>query len=92
MALYLIWNIFELTYSKKLSVLTHQNGFVNTGKKITAKTLLTGVVAWTCNPATIEAKFWSGVGLMSIGSNSLSIVGYIVWPTTCDSIQEEEPG
>ena len=34
----------------------------------------------TCNPATLEAKFWNGVGLIVVGGKSSSIGGWIVWP------------
>ena len=36
------------------------------------------VVACTCNPATLEAEFWNGVGLIPVGDNSPSISGWIV--------------
>ena len=36
---------------------------------------LPGVVACTCNPATLEAEFWNGVGLIPVGGNSPSIGG-----------------
>ena len=38
------------------------------------------VVACTCNPATLEAEFWSSVGSIAVGGNSLSIGGWIEWP------------
>ena len=41
---------------------------------------LTGVVACTCNPATLKAEFWSGVASIPVGGNSPSIDGWIVWP------------
>ena len=37
-----------------------------------------GVVACTCNPATLEAEFWNSVGLIPVGDNSPSISGWIV--------------
>ena len=37
-----------------------------------------GVVACTCNPATLGAKFWSGLGATPVGSNSPSIGEWIV--------------
>ena len=40
--------------------------------------LLPGVVACTCNPATLEAEFRNGVGLIPVGGNSPSIGGGIV--------------
>ena len=40
----------------------------------------TGVVGWTCNPATLEAEFWNGVGSIPVGGNSPSIGGWIVRP------------
>ena len=27
------------------------------------------IVACTCNPATLEAEFWNGVGLIPVGDN-----------------------
>ena len=36
-----------------------------------------GVVACTYNPATLEAQFGKGVGLVSVGGNSPSIGGWI---------------
>ena len=38
----------------------------------------TGVVACTCNPATLEAEFRNGVGSVPVGGNSPSIGGWIV--------------
>ena len=38
------------------------------------------VVACTCNPATLEAKFRYAVASIPADGNSLSIVGWIVWP------------
>ena len=37
-----------------------------------------GVVACTCNPATLEAEFRNGVGSVPVGGNSPSIGGWIV--------------
>ena len=37
-----------------------------------------GIVACTCNPATLEAKFQVDVGLIPVGGNSISIGGWIV--------------
>ena len=37
-----------------------------------------GVVACTCNPATLEAKFRNGVASIPVGSNSPWICGWIV--------------
>ena len=37
-----------------------------------------GVVACTCNPATVEAEFRNGVGSIPVGGNSPSIGGWIV--------------
>ena len=37
-----------------------------------------GVVACTCNPATLEAEFRNGVGSIPVGVNSPSIGGWIV--------------
>ena len=36
-----------------------------------------GVVACTCNPATLEAEFRNGVGSIPVGGNSPSIGGWI---------------
>ena len=40
--------------------------------------ILPGVVACTCNPATLEAEFQNGVGSIPVGINSPSIGGWIV--------------
>ena len=37
-----------------------------------------GVVAYTCNPATLEVKFWNSVGSVPVRNNSPSICGWIV--------------
>ena len=37
-----------------------------------------GVVACTCNPATLEAEFRNGAGSIPVGGNSPSIGGWIV--------------
>ena len=37
-----------------------------------------GVVACTCNPATLEAEFRNRVGSIPVGGNSPSIGGWIV--------------
>ena len=37
-----------------------------------------GVVACTCNPATLEAEFRNGVGSVPVEGNSPSIGGWIV--------------
>ena len=47
-----------------------------------------GAVACTCNPATIEAKFWNNVGSIPFGGNSPSIVDRV---TNCNPVQGEEP-
>ena len=39
---------------------------------------MSGVVACTCNPATLEAEFRNGVGSLPVGGNSPSIGGWIV--------------
>ena len=39
-----------------------------------------GVVACTSNPATLEAEFRDGVGLIPGGGNCPSIGGWVVWP------------
>ena len=39
-----------------------------------------GVVACTCNPATVEAEFRNGVGSIPVGGNSPSIGRWIVRP------------
>ena len=43
-----------------------------------------GVVACTCNPATLEAEFRNGVSLIPVGGNSPSIGG-------CNPALGEEP-
>ena len=35
----------------------------------------TGVVACTCNPATLDVEFWNGVGSISVEGKSPSIGG-----------------
>ena len=37
-----------------------------------------GLVACTCNPATLEAEFRNGVGSIRVRGNSASIGGWIV--------------
>ena len=37
-----------------------------------------GLVACTCNPASLGAKFQNGVGLRPVGGNSFLIGGWIV--------------
>ena len=37
-----------------------------------------GVVACTCNPATLEAEFQNRVGSIPVGGNSPSIGGWIL--------------
>ena len=39
-----------------------------------------GVVAYTGNPATLEAEFLNGVSSIPVGGNSPSISGVIVGP------------
>ena len=39
-----------------------------------------GVVACTCNPATLVAEFRNSVGSIPVGGNRPSISGWIVWP------------
>ena len=50
---------------------------------------MSGVVAYTCNPATLEAEFQNGVGSILVRGNSPSIGGWIV--TTCNPALREEP-
>ena len=50
-----------------------------------------GVVACTCNPATLEAEFWNGVSLLSVGGNS-PLIGGVNCVTTCNPALGEEPG
>ena len=50
---------------------------------------MSGVVAYTCNPATLEAEFQNGVGSILVRGNSPSIGGWIV--TTCNPALGEEP-
>ena len=45
---------------------------------LVALKILPGVVACTCNPATLEAEFWNRVGSITVGGNSPSIGGWIV--------------
>ena len=48
-------------------------------KKATLRSLFSlGVVACTCNPATLEAEFWNSVGSIPVGGNSPSIGGWMV--------------
>ena len=39
-----------------------------------------GVVAWTCNPATSESEFRNSVGSIKVRGNSPLIGRWIVWP------------
>ena len=39
-----------------------------------------GVVACTCNPPTLYAEFWNGVGSKPVMGNSPFIGGWIMWP------------
>ena len=43
------------------------------------RVVLSGVVACTCNPATLDAEFRNGVGSISVGGNGLLIGGWTVW-------------
>ena len=43
---------------------------------------MVGVVACTCNPATLEAEIRNGDDSTPVGGNSLLIFGWIVWPST----------
>ena len=51
--------------------------------------LLPDVATFTCNPATLEAKFQNGVGLMAIGGNNSSIGRWVKWKSV---IQHKEKG
>ena len=42
--------------------------------------LFPGIVACTCNRATLEAEFWNGVGSIPVGGKIPSIDGWVVWP------------
>ena len=42
--------------------------------------LFLGEVAFTCNPATLEAEFQNSLGSIPVAGNSPSIGGWIVWP------------
>ena len=46
--------------------------------EIACKISRPGVVACTCNPATLEAEFRNRVGSIPVGGNSPSIGGWIV--------------
>ena len=46
-----------------------------TMRKCKTKSIQPGVVACTCNPATLEAEFRNGVGSVPVGGNSPSIGG-----------------
>ena len=48
---------------------------------------LRGVVAWTCNPATLEAEFWNGVGSIPVVGNIHSINGRIVLPPVTQHLE-----
>ena len=48
-----------------------------------------GVVACTCNPATLEPKYWNVVGSIPVGGNSPSIGGWTEWPTFNTALGEE---
>ena len=38
------------------------------------------IVAWICNPATLEAKLRNCVGSIPLGDDGPSVGGWIVWP------------
>ena len=40
---------------------------------------ISGLVAWTCNPAIFDAGFRNDVGSIPVGGNSPSIGGWFVW-------------
>ena len=48
-----------------------------------------GVVACTCNSATLEAKYRNVVGSIPVGGNSPSIGGWTEWPTFNTALGEE---
>ena len=51
-----------------------------TMRKCKTKSIQPGVVACTCNPATLEAEFRNGVCLTPVGGNIPAIGGWIVRP------------
>ena len=57
------------------------------GETLRSDAIRPGVVACTYIPATLEAKFRNGVGLIPVGGNSPSIGGWIVRPPV---IQHQE--
>ena len=42
--------------------------------------LHSGVVACTCNPATVDAEFQNGMGSVLVLGDRPSIGGWIMWP------------
>ena len=50
-----------------------------------------GVVACTCNSATLQAECGNDVGLILVRGNSLSLGKSVDCVNTCDSEQGEEP-
>ena len=55
-----------------------QGGFLPPPLALPPPPIQPGIVACTCNPATLEAKFQVDVGLIPVGGNSISIGGWIV--------------
>ena len=35
---------------------------------------------FTCDPATLEAEFWTSVGLIPVAGNSPSVGQWVLWP------------
>ena len=60
------------------AVIIERKGNLFFSGRIDYKDLMPGVVACTCNPTTLEAKFRNRVGLIPVGGNSPSIGGWIV--------------
>ena len=50
-----------------------------------------GVVACTCNSATLEAASWNGVGSIPVGGNKQSFDGWVDCVTTRNPAEGEEP-
>ena len=71
--------LYTFSFNWKIAAATATTSF-NHGRLrgAGASTELPGVVACTCNPATLEAEFRNGMGSIPVGGNGPSIGGWIV--------------
>ena len=69
-----LWEVKKSTYleNSKVPDTEFLQSFLRTQQH------LLGVVACTCNPATLEAEFRNDVGSIPVGGNNPSIGGWIV--------------